>query len=239
MCKYNIAICDDDKEIVNNIIHMVKDVDIAYTLCGFSHPSEVFSYINSHGATSLQIVIMDVEFDDCNGIEESNHLLSKYPNLKIILLTGHVEYVHNILETNPVSFIFKPVVREELERALNRAITSLNTLPSRKAITLRIKRNYHNVFLDEIVYIESHLRNATIHFEHYSENCMRKLNDIEKLLDDSFIRCHQSYIINMRYISRLENNKIILFNGVIIPISRNRKSQVYDSFLQFYGDIII
>lgn len=238
MSDFNIAVCDDDDKVVKTINKIINNLENDYEVHNFYDPSELFEYLSAHGSASIQIVIMDIHFEDYDGITESNRLLAQYPNLKIILLTGHVEYVHNIINTEPISFIFKPVVPEELKRALERAKHALLS-SHRKTITVNIGRNYHNIYIDEIVYIESNLRKSTIHFENSTKTCLRKLSEIEPMLDDSFIRCHQSYLVNMRYISTLENNRIILKNNVVIPISRNKKSCVHDSFLKYFGDVMI
>jgi DNA-binding LytR/AlgR family response regulator len=47
-----------------------------------------------------------------------------------------------------------------------------------------------------------------------------KLNDLQKMLPDKFIRVHQSYLVNLDEIEHVENGYLILKEGRIIKISK-------------------
>jgi len=50
---------------------------------------------------------------------------------------------------------------------------------------------------------------------------------IEKINDDAFLRCHQSYLINMKYAIGLKNNKHIkLSTDTLVPVSRRRLKEI-------------
>ncbi len=56
------------------------------------------------------------------------------------------------------------------------------------------------------------------------------LQDIEQLLTPyGFIRVHQSHLVNKEYISsfsKKEGFNLVLENGEIIPVSKNKKEEV-------------
>ena len=48
-----------------------------------------------------------------------------------------------------------------------------------------------------------------------------RLDALEELLASSgFLRCHQSYLVNKRYIRQLDGTSLTLANGVALPVSR-------------------
>ena len=67
-----------------------------------------------------------------------------------------------------------------------------------------------------------------------------KLSDIESTLPDRFVRCHQSYIVNMEHIARLDrqNRMFILQTKEQIYISRRMFREVserYETYLKSYN----
>ena len=52
-----------------------------------------------------------------------------------------------------------------------------------------------------------------------------------KLANQGFIKPHRSYLVNYRYISRIEKNQIVLESGIILPLSRNRVAETRAQFI--------
>ena len=50
-----------------------------------------------------------------------------------------------------------------------------------------------------------------------------KLDEAGRQLEAGFVRCHKSYLVNLKYIARYTATQFIMMNGKIIPISRSRK----------------
>ncbi len=52
-----------------------------------------------------------------------------------------------------------------------------------------------------------------------------------------FARCHRSYLVNLRYVSRLTRSEVILDDGRALPLSRSMSDAVRKSFIDYYrGD---
>lgn len=48
-----------------------------------------------------------------------------------------------------------------------------------------------------------------------------------------FIRCHRSYIVNLKYIKSITKDNVILESSIKIPISRGRYKEVNDTFINY------
>ena len=66
-----------------------------------------------------------------------------------------------------------------------------------------------------------------------------KLSDMEKLLPEYFLRCHQSYLVNMDRIRKFTLDGIVLIDGRVIPVSRARYTETKDKFLKNLGERLI
>lgn len=65
-----------------------------------------------------------------------------------------------------------------------------------------------------------------------------KLDDIEKeLSDDTFLRLHQSFLVNMKYIDKINRYEALLSNGVTLKIPKNRYKYVEERYVAYEGEM--
>ena len=92
-----------------------------------------------------------------------------------------------------------------------------------KKKTAKLKISYdfkeHLIPIDSILYIQSSKRVCEIITDDKIYRCYKKLSDFPKDLPEYFARCHQSYIVNAKYIVSYQSGQFTLTTGAIIPIS--------------------
>lgn len=59
------------------------------------------------------------------------------------------------------------------------------------------------------------------------------LDDIQKNLSEDFIRCHNSYFVNLKYVKEFTPSEFRLYSGISIPISRSYAKEVKREFAAF------
>ena len=72
--------------------------------------------------------------------------------------------------------------------------------------------------------------------EQRCESGYGKLDEIQEKLPEQFIRCHQSYIVNIEKIQFLSGKEIILDDDTVIPVSRNKYKDTKDKILYYFSD---
>lgn len=108
----------DDHEIFRNGLKMVlgklKYVEIA----GEATDGKVF--IDMLDNLKADIVLMDIEMPELNGVDATKIALKKNPKLKIIALTmfGDDEYIQSMLDAGAKGFLMKNINKETLDKAL-------------------------------------------------------------------------------------------------------------------------
>ena len=162
-------------------------------------------------------------------IEVAKELRSNGYNGNIIFWTSHKEYVFEALDLLPVHYIIKGSENGRMYAAFNHALEHIHKS------TLMIKRKdfIHRVEFQNIEYIESRNKYIIIHCTCgmvYTERC--KLSDIEELLDSRFLRCHQSYIINMDEVKEI-NTSFLMFSGNTVPIRRKDFAKIRNEFEEY------
>lgn len=48
-----------------------------------------------------------------------------------------------------------------------------------------------------------------------------------------FVRCHRSYIVNVKHIKSITKDKVLLSNGTKIPISKGKYKEINDAFINY------
>ena len=65
------------------------------------------------------------------------------------------------------------------------------------------------------------------------EQIASRMDHLEKVLQEhGFLRIHKGYLVNYRYITRLDKGEATLADGKRIPISRRRAKEIRQQYLQ-------
>lgn len=117
MSKVNILLVDDH-DIVRDGIQSLLDDEI-----GFHIAAEAQNGIEALEACEkydIQFVIMDINMPEMNGIEATEKILEKYPDIKILALTmmDEDEHIRKMIEAGASGYILKSSDREELTDAI-------------------------------------------------------------------------------------------------------------------------
>ncbi|MDO5709006.1 MAG: LytTR family DNA-binding domain-containing protein, partial [Coriobacteriales bacterium] len=100
---------------------------------------------------------------------------------------------------------------------------------------LRVKAGHKDrlINISTIAYLESSLHKVIIHCRSNSFETYAKLDELQAQLPDSFTRCHRSYVVNLAFVSSLNEGELRLHDGTTLPISRRRAHQVQHDLLAY------
>lgn len=115
--QYRVILVDDDT-LVGNCISQ------GLTLLGHKahYQSSIIALDVIINKFQPNIILLDVEIDDEDGIEYSKHIRTLFPNIPIIFISSHIDssYVTRALNEGGVSYLKKPVDIEELDAYIKR-----------------------------------------------------------------------------------------------------------------------
>ena len=66
----------------------------------------------------------------------------------------------------------------------------------------------------------------------------KKLSEVEADFPEYFVRCHKSYLVNMRCIKNYEKQIIRLVDGREIAVSRSKKNETEIKYYKFKGESV-
>ena len=233
----NIAICEDNIEELNIINEYIeqwsKNNNIKVKIDKYqSSESFLFEWTDYN---KYDIVFFDIKMKKVSGIELSNLVREKNKVVDIVFVTGMIEYALHGYKVSAMQYLLKPIKQDDIYSCLNKVLERIDsTDESSKFMIIKTPKKSMKLNYDEIYYFEMFSPNIVIHTIKEEIALRKKISEIEKeLKSSSFIRCHRSYIVNLKYVISISKKTIILENEVNIPLSRNKYKEVNDYFINY------
>lgn len=235
----SIAICDDEimfaTQIESLLLEISKKLLIEVSIEVYSDGAELWSDFLS--GKKYDLIYLDIEMDSLNGIEVAKKIRESNINSLIIYISYYEKYCLDLFEVEPFRFIKKPVDEnkffEYFKKAYERIVSD----------NIFFEYNFNKVTkkipTKNIMYFESSRRVISIYSKEGNDKFYGKLNNIEKQLDEGkihFLRIHQSYLVNYRYIKNISFSKVVLLDGTELQISADRRKSIRKKCMLILGE---
>mgnify|MGYP003297228627 CR=1 FL=1 len=233
-----LGICDDDVKILDVLCKMIESqYGEQIQVQTWKSPDELLFWCEENECVPLDVVLIDIVLKRESGIELAKKLQCFSRRVKIIFITGHIEFAADIFQIEPVYLLQKPVSVIKLVEAIDRAIEKIR-LEESQVITLQSKGMVFRVNINYVSYVETQERKLIVHQNEDVIGVYMKMDDLEECLGEAFLRCHHSYLVNMAYIKNFSSQEIELMDGTRIPVSRPKSKSAKNRFLAYLGEKI-
>ena len=99
---------------------------------------------------------------------------------------------------------------------------------------LETPKKYIKLNCNEIHYCIMFSPYIDIHTSSEKITVRKKISELEREIPSKyFIRCHRSYIVNLKYVKSITKDSVVLESGIRIPISRGRYKDINDTFINY------
>jgi DNA-binding LytR/AlgR family response regulator len=227
-----IAICDDsqiDREIIMDLLHTyMTERSVPNTVTEYENGMNLIYDIEE--GYYYDIVFLDILMDQILGMDIARKLRSAGYTGNIVFLTSTAAYAVDSYEVEASGYLLKPHDYGKLCTLLNRIIDRTKI----GQYQVSVRNTIYSIPLGEIVYVESRNNVCILHCSNGREYTIyKKLSEIETQLGDSrFLRCHQSYLVNMSYIAKADKQFELTTGDVVLIRQRNQKEirSIYQAF---------
>ncbi len=232
-------IVEDKVYIRKGLVNLLKLIESDIQLIG--ECESVKESVIVADACKPELIFLDINLTDGSAfdfIDQTSHL-----TYKIIFITAYEEYALKALKIGAVDYLLKPVDLDELKTAISKVnelsieeqkqqINTVKTVLNGDSdkLILSMQDSFQLIDLNELMYCESDKGYTTFYLSNSKKYMVSKtLKEFESALEcQGFIRPHQSYMVNLRYIDKYDKSGTIYLKcNVQIPVSTRRK----DAFL--------
>lgn len=228
----NIAICDDQ-------LHLCQEVNDYIEYFEKNNQYLISTHIFISGKKLLEsqivydIIFLDIEIEEENGLEIAAQYVMKHNNAKIIFLTSHIEEMPNGYKVKAFRFLLKPINKTLFFEALESAAKEI-TLEA--YLIVKDKGKDFPIRFSDIVYVEAGVRCCGIRT---LEGFYRSVLNIERMRKElstpNFYTTHRSYIINLDYVDmrNITDAGVVVCEGEIVKISRLKEKAFKETFFEY------
>lgn len=234
---YKVAICDDERVIREDLCSLCTDVlnfkRIEYSLFPFDSAEALEQAVET--GNIFDLIILDIELSGKSGIDFAQEMRRRNDMTSIIFVSSHEGYLRYGYNIQPIHFLIKPIDFNMLYNAIS---ADLRINHSTSQILLNFKNKTYTINTSDIIFIEIIGHSLYIHTEEGKTAFRQTMAEIEQMLPGEFFcRCHNSYIVNLRYINEYSRAEIIMNNGTVLPIGRRYCDIFQKKFIRYMNSL--
>lgn len=191
------------------------------------------------------LVFLDIQMPDGTGFDLLE--IIGEADFKLIFTTASDEFAIKAFKFSAIDYLLKPIDPDDLMKAVEKVEHQHNptsrlellkgNLENQKKIALNTVDKIHIVEIEDVIRLESDINYTRFYFKDGSKLMVTKtLKEFDKMLSDhSFIRIHQSHLVNTNFIKEYikQDGKLVLKNGDRISVSSRKKSTLMDMISKF------
>ncbi len=239
-----IVIDDEENNVLNLQLLLQKHCSGIAIVATATNADDGINIIRQNNP---DVVFLDIQMPGKNGFQ----LLQALPRLdfEIIFITAYDQYGIQAVKFAALDYILKPIKVEDLQHAVQKAIEKSmlkkqnmhlqhfitllqqNNSKEEQRIALPSAKETRFVQTQHIVHCESQ-NSYTLFFLNNKEKILvaKPIYEYEELLAAyGFIRCHQSHLVNKKFIKswvKTDGDYLLLEDGTQLPIARQKKAAI-------------
>ncbi len=240
-----VGICDDEKTARIKVqqlceIYFIEN-NIERKYIEFEAGEEVFEYCKRADGEKIDLLFLDIEMKEVNGIQLMEQLLKQSRIWRIAFVTGHKDKVFEAFGQKTIGFILKPPSYEQMEKVL--ASVRVEKQENVEIILVGYKGEQLCIRLEDICYFKaagSYTEVYTVHSceqDHLYTVISKKIGELEKSMNQySMVRVHKSFMINLANVVSVDDVITLKNSKGKIPVGRKYKEQVKSAYLAYVSD---
>lgn len=229
--KYTIAICDDEQNQIANIASIVGSWSARE-----GHSCEIRTFLSAEAFLfayeddkAYDILLLDVEMKNMNGIELARRIRKENNGVAIIFITSHFEFVGEGYEVDALHYLTKPISADKLTQVLTKAAEKMSVEPP--SVVISGDGETVKLYESDILYVESFLHYIVIHTKGKEYKIKESISAFEEKLSDDFYRIHRSYLVSLKHITRISRTFVNIGESVL-PLSRGKYDDINRAFIE-------
>ena len=153
-------------------------------------------------------IFLDIEMKKMSGIELSNIIRKKNKTVNLVFVTGEFKYALHGYKVGALQYLMKPIKKEDLFECLDIIKEKIKvTNDSGNYITIELPKRSIKLNCETIEYCIMFSPYIDIYTTSDKITIRKKISDMEQMLPKgNFVRCHRSYLVNIKYIKVVNKN---------------------------------
>ena len=220
MAVITIAVCDEVRKDAQKLVKKLSELIPEAGILVYRNRESLLNGLKDEHKR-CDVLFMGLDGEKGENLETVRAIRLGGNYVPVVLVAANDHFYKEAFEVFAFNYITKPVGIGELEHVMKPILRSCE-LDEGKALHFQYRTQIYTLQHRRLVYISSSLHNVVFHLTDGTViRCRARLADFsDQLTDSSFLRCHQSFLINLDKVTSLNKNSFMV-GGTEIPISRN------------------
>lgn len=223
-----IAVCDDYQQDACVVRELLPGQEVKLYVSAESLLSDV-----EQDGKRFDLYLLDIFMENSmSGIELAGKLRACDEAAVICFVSASDDFYREAYDLYAVQYLIKPIGREELEKLIDK-VEKIYIKNKEKTLGYSWQRASGVIPYGKILYISSRKHVLSIHCtDGMVQESTGKLNDLEQqICGDTFLRCHQSFIVNVYHVREIAGMELVLAEkGEKVPVSRRYYAAVQERY---------
>jgi len=235
-----VLIADDEQPARQRLRVMLEEIGGHEIVGEAASGIEVISQLDT---ATPEVILLDIRMPGMDGLETAQHLSKLTPAPAVIFTTAYQDHALAAFETDAVDYLLKPIRRERLAQAIERAqvvsrgrlagLREHDTAPqARRYLSALIQGRIELASVSDIRYFRAEQKYVSAAWPGGELLLDEALKTLEEEFCDQFLRIHRNALVAIKHVVRLERdadgNHVIILQDMDKPlkVSRRHLSQV-------------
>lgn len=235
MTRLKVLIVDDEppaRERLRSLLVEIPDMEVVGEAVNGQQ-----CLIRAH-ELAPDVVLLDVRMPGMDGIEVARHLNALEEPPAVIFTTAFDEYAVNAFEAHAVGYLLKPIRKEKLAAALERAgrltrpqlqkiAAAASSDKGRTHIAARRRDGLRLIPVEDVQYFLAEQKYTTVRHINGEDLIEDSLRALEEEFNEAFVRIHRNALVSVRFLERIERNAegqyFVRLRGCEAPLQVSRR----------------
>lgn len=233
-----IAICDDNIDELSNMVQLInqyrssKNINCEYAV--FPNGFDLVSALEK--GKKFDIYCLDIIMPGFTGIDVAKEIRVFDKTAPILFFTSSPEFALESYSVKAINYVLKPISKEKFFFTLDELLEQIKVDNNDDAIIVKSNEGIQKILITNLVFVEVISRNVLYHL--LSGKVIECTEPFSSVCDNllkygCFVKTHRSYLVNMKYVDTIENNKVTLQTMTSVPVAQGKAREIKQKYLDY------
>lgn len=232
---YRIAVVEDEQQYRDEVCRYIEQYatehQLNFDVTTYTDGQEIVDDAQKH----YDIIFFDIEMTQLNGMDAAKVIRERDANVVMVFITNMAQYAIEGYEVGALDFVLKPIDYYGFSFRLARALGRVQKKQGNLEFAINTPGGIKKLNSNDIYYIEIENRFLVYHTAEGDFSQRGTLQSAEEMFQNyHFVKCNHWYLVNLKYVTEIEEN-IVHVAGSRLEISRRNRAHFLKEVTEYIG----
>lgn len=232
---YRIAVVEDEQQYRDEVCQYIEQYatehQLNFDVTTYTDGQEIVDDAQKH----YDIIFFDIEMTHLNGMDAAKVIREHDANVVMVFITNMAQYAIEGYEVGALDFVLKPIDYYGFSFRLARALGRVQKKQGNLEFAINTPGGIKKLNSNDIYYIEIENRFLVYHTAEGDFSQRGTLQSAEEMFQNyHFVKCNHWYLVNLKYVTEIEEN-IVHVAGSRLEISRRNRAHFLKEVTEYIG----